>query len=88
MSDKRRIPQTIAKFNLFVRSFYAWLIQIKDGQTENNAKRGLFHNRLSGAETSGSVKIYAWYIARYESTTGVMGDPSLPQKVEIFVAVS
>jgi hypothetical protein len=39
MATKRRIPQAFALFNLYIRAFYAWLIAIKSGQTDTNAKR-------------------------------------------------
>ena len=48
-----------------------------------NAKYGEFNSSLSEIELSPSTKLYAYYIARYESNKGELGDPCLMISAEI-----
>jgi hypothetical protein len=49
------------------------------------AKRGLFRKGFSELGYSREERIYAWYIACYESNIGKLGSASKPLKVEIFL---
>jgi len=51
-----------------------------------NAKRGLFLSQFADIEPPAeNKKLYAWYIARYETTRSVVGDPCSPVKAEILL---
>ncbi|MBI3502116.1 MAG: hypothetical protein HY063_09995 [Bacteroidetes bacterium] len=48
-----------------------------------NAKRGLALSKFSDLGLDPNLKLWAWYIARYESSTGKLGDPSSALKVDV-----
>lgn len=48
-----------------------------------NAKRGKALSHFSDLGLDPNVKMWAWYIARYESSTGKLGDPSPSIKVDV-----
>jgi hypothetical protein len=48
-----------------------------------NAHRGFVVSKFDGDQIHSSLKCFAWYIARYESKKGMLGDPSAPEKVQI-----
>jgi len=50
-----------------------------------NAKRGLFLSKFNGLNLDPKAKLYAYYIARYETTTGELLEPSAVLEVEIFI---
>ena len=55
----------------------------KEFEYIGNAKRGLYVSNLDLGELPGSTKLYAFYIARYQSKTGKMGEFSTVLKVPI-----
>jgi hypothetical protein len=50
-----------------------------------NAKRGLAISEFAALGLNANVKLWAWYIARYESTKGVLGNASAALKVGILL---
>ncbi|HEX7415355.1 MAG TPA: hypothetical protein VF411_15025 [Bacteroidia bacterium] len=51
-----------------------------------NVKRGTLHSSFTAADLAAfpaETVVYAWYIFRYESTTGVLGDPCGSIKAQI-----
>jgi len=48
-----------------------------------NAYRGKLSSKFSGLELQGQVKIYAYYIARYESNKGELGEPCAMISAEV-----
>jgi hypothetical protein len=58
---------------------------ISQYQFIGNAKRGLIVSNFAEIGLDANVKLWAWYIARYESTKGVLGSPSKALKVGILL---
>jgi hypothetical protein len=50
-----------------------------------NAKRGLAISNFAEIGLDPTVKLWAWYIARYESTKGVLGNPSAVLKMGVLL---
>jgi hypothetical protein len=50
-----------------------------------NAKRGLAISNFADIGLDANTKLWAWYIARYESTKGVLGNPSAAIKVGVLL---
>ena len=50
-----------------------------------NAKRGKISVKFSNIENSGTLKLYAYFIARYESNKGELGQPCVMVSAEIML---
>jgi hypothetical protein len=56
---------------------------LSDYQQAGKTYRGLFVKSFARLEPQSNKRLYAWYIARYESTKGILNDPGPPLKVPI-----
>lgn len=83
--ESKALPQGIKCCRVF--RYVGTVAPTKQSQYESigNAKRGLFLSTFENMEVQ-TVKTYAWYIACYEDTRGVLGDACAPLKCEVFLA--
>jgi hypothetical protein len=58
---------------------------LSDYRQAGKTNRGLFVKSFSGFEPEINAPHFAWYIARYESRKGMLGEPSEPLKVPIII---
>ena len=58
---------------------------ISQYQFIGNAKRGLIVSNFAEIGLDPTAKLWAWYIARYESTKGVLGNPSKALKMGVLL---
>jgi hypothetical protein len=84
--ESRTTPDGIRSINIYC--FIGTESPVNNHQYEyvGRSKRGLFYKYFSNIEPVENKRIYAWYIARYESTRGVLSAASAPLKVEIFLS--
>ena len=85
--DSKAVPKGIKCARVFRYIGTTAPTKLSQYESIGNAKRGLFLSKFEDLEPQ-TVKIYAWYIARYESTRGVMGDPCAPLRCEVFIATA
>ena len=60
-------------------------IALSQYQFVANAKRGIAKSEFANIGLDANTKLWAWYIARYESNKGVLGSPSPAIKVGILL---
>ena len=58
---------------------------IKQYEFVGNAKRGLIISNFAELGLDPNIKLWAWYIARYESTKGMLGNPSPALKAGVLL---
>jgi hypothetical protein len=58
---------------------------IKQYEFIGNAKRGLIISNFAELGLDPAIKLWAWYIARYESNKGVLGNPSAAIKAGVLL---
>jgi hypothetical protein len=58
---------------------------IKQYEFIGNAKRGMIVSNFAELGLDANIKLWAWYIARYESTKGVLGNPSAALKAGVLL---
>lgn len=85
--DSRALPPGIKCCRVF--RFIGTTAPTKQSQYEavGNAKRGLFLSKFDELVPQ-TDRIYAWYIACYEDTRGVLGQACAPLKCEVYLTTA
>ena len=84
-SKSRALPKGMRALKVYRYIGTAAPTSIKQYEFVGNAKRGLIISNFAELGFDPNIKLWAWYIARYESTKGMLGNPSPALKAGVLL---